>query len=96
MINEAVQPLEGHGDLEDLVDPLFLHCGSANARNSDSGQALDLVGGESYLQLIPIHRLPGGAFVRASVFSLGLGPPSVEMGAGPRGISPHKIPHSWS
>jgi hypothetical protein len=35
--------------------------------------ALDSVPRPSYLPLIPIHRLPGGAFVRASVFSLGLG-----------------------
>jgi hypothetical protein len=56
---------------------------------------LDLDASESYLVLIPIHRLPGGALVRASVFRLGLGPPSVEMGVGSRGIS-HNIHHPWS
>jgi hypothetical protein len=31
---------------------------------------LDSAGGESYLRSIPIHRLTGGAFVRASAFRL--------------------------
>src|SRR4051812_26070986 len=35
---------------------------------------LDLRPEHSYLQLIPIHRYPGGAFVRASVFRLETGP----------------------
>jgi len=43
----------------------------ANARISDSGQLLDFAKVYSYLQLIPIHRSPGGALVRASVFLLG-------------------------
>jgi hypothetical protein len=34
-------------------------------------RGLDSETGESYLPLIPIHRLPGGAFVRASAFRLG-------------------------
>ena len=34
---------------------------------------LDSNWSESYLHSIPIHRLPGGAFVRASVFRLGTG-----------------------
>ena len=38
---------------------------------------LDL-GSESYLALIPIHRLSGGAFARVG-FSFDEGPPSVEM-----------------
>jgi small subunit ribosomal protein S13 len=49
--------------------------------------ALDSGRGESYLRLIPIHRLPGGAFVRASVFRLGTGPRSDEMGVGRVGLS---------
>jgi hypothetical protein len=38
--------------------------------NFGNFRALDSLGGETYLALIPIHRLPGGAFVRASVFRL--------------------------
>jgi hypothetical protein len=34
-------------------------------------RALDLEASETYFALIPIHRLPGGAFVRASAFLLG-------------------------
>src|SRR4051812_33345451 len=34
---------------------------------------LDSPEAESYLRHIPIHRLPGGALVRASAFSLGRG-----------------------
>jgi hypothetical protein len=52
---------------------LFSCINAANARISDSGQPLDFTNRHSYLQLIPIHRLPGGAFVRASVFRLGTG-----------------------
>jgi len=33
-------------------------------------RSLDSVRGESYLRLIPIHRLTGGALVRASAFRL--------------------------
>jgi hypothetical protein len=54
------------------MDAPFLHH-VAKARISDSGQPLDLAKAQSYLQFIPIHRLPGGAFVRASVFRLGAG-----------------------
>jgi hypothetical protein len=61
------------------VNAFFLH-GPANARFSDSGQPLDFTRAHSYLALIPIHRLPGGAFLRASVFRLGAGLFSDEMG----------------
>jgi hypothetical protein len=53
---------------------------SVNARISDSGQPLDFIRAASYLPLIPIHRLPGGAFVRASVFRLERDFSSDEMG----------------
>jgi hypothetical protein len=44
---------------------------SANIGNiRGSGCRLDSLGSESYLPLIPIHRLSGGAFVRASAFRL--------------------------
>jgi hypothetical protein len=52
------------------MDALFLHGRAPNARVSDSGQSLDLTHVHSYFALIPIHRLPGGALVRASAFSL--------------------------
>src|SRR5438309_757643 len=42
--------------------------------NPRLAHGLDSEGGKSYFALIPIHRLPGGAFVRASAFSLGSGP----------------------
>jgi len=34
------------------------------------GRSLDSEGSETYFALIPIHRSPGGALLRASVFSL--------------------------
>jgi hypothetical protein len=45
------------------MDAFFLH---AFPQRRD----LDLDASETYLVLIPIHRLPGGALVRASVFRL--------------------------
>jgi hypothetical protein len=52
---------------------LFSCIAAANARFFDSGQPLDFGQAHSYFAHIPIHRLPGGAYVRASVFSLGEG-----------------------
>jgi len=51
--------------------------GLARARcgaNFDNFRGLDSPQGESYLRPIPIHRLSGGAFVRASAFRLEAGP----------------------
>ena len=45
------------------MEALLKH-GALNAGVLDSGPP------NSYLLFIPIHRLPGGAFVRASVFRL--------------------------
>src|SRR5438270_12638591 len=46
------------------------HC--EHSRTFEGRPSLDSLRRESYFPLIPIHRLPGGAFVRASVFRLGL------------------------
>jgi hypothetical protein len=50
-----------------------------------SSRALDEAASQSYFDLIPIHRYPGGAFVRASAFRLEAGVSSVEMGHPPCG-----------
>jgi hypothetical protein len=62
------------------------HCAEMAAVTAKIGKIreamprLDSVRRETYLLPIPIHRLPGGAFVRASVFRLGSGFSSDEMG----------------
>ena len=61
--DERVGALDRDADQEQLVKAVLEH-GAPNAGALDSGPP------NSYLQLIPIHRLPGGAFVRASVFRL--------------------------
>ena len=51
--------------------PANLPKSRSTVRRFGTDRDLDSLGAESYLALIPIHRLPGGAFVRASVFRLG-------------------------
>ena len=48
--------------------PANLPKSRSTVRRFGTDRDLDSLGAESYLALIPIHRLPGGAFVRASVF----------------------------
>src|SRR5258708_24067286 len=54
--------------------------------NPPLARGLDSEGGKSYCPIIPIRRLPGGAFVRASAFSLGSGSQAWRWARSKRGI----------